>query len=101
MTKGVFTVTADTTVDEGAILVLLFFPRSRCQRARALSPVGAPRFFLSLSDLDHDLSQIKNATALDLLVSKRITGLPVVDSEGVVVSLIFNLRFLKFVSCFK
>ena len=49
--------------------------------------------FLSLSDLFNFPPTPKKpkptTTALDLLVSKRITGLPVVDDKGVVVRIFF------------
>lgn len=57
----------------------------RFGRASFFSP--RPRPLLSLSSLH-------KKTALDLLVSKRITGLPVVDSEGLVVSS-FDFCFLR------
>lgn len=51
MTRGVFTVTADTTVDEGAILCWVSL-EGRCQRTTTVFVVsGAPRF----SHLDLDL----------------------------------------------
>lgn len=81
MTRGVFTVTADTTVDEGAILS--FFFDAKMPASDGLS--GAPRS-RSLTSTSASPQLVKKKKALDLLVSKRITGLPVVDGEGVVVS---------------
>jgi hypothetical protein len=46
---------------------------------------GAPRS-RSLTSTSASPQLVKKKKALDLLVSKRITGLPVVDGEGVVVS---------------
>jgi hypothetical protein len=81
MTRGVCTVTADTTVDEGAILS--FFFDAKMPASDGLS--GAPRS-RSLTSTSASPQLVKKKKALDLLVSKRITGLPVVDGEGVVVS---------------
>ena len=53
MTKGVFTVTADTTVDEGAILCVDFSSRSREMPARESAVVLSGRALIfSLADLE-------------------------------------------------
>ena len=70
MTKGVYTVGPDATLDEG-------------ERERGQSALSFRRLPSSLR-LSRPPSL--SSSALQLLVSTRITGLPVVDGEGRVVS---------------
>ena len=77
-------------------------PATDLERRRSLLPVGRASSVLLLFFLTSALyslslsprSKYSNKTALDLLVSKRITGLPVVDGEGVVVSWILSFFIL-------